>query len=79
MLTVRLLKRLKYYDRLIYCPVCRKPFSLGDELNMDIGNTLTHKACFNPLRNKDSGTYREIIEKYPDYFPLEDEKEEYIY
>lgn len=30
------------------------------------------------LKNKDTATYREIIDKYPDYFPLEDEKEKYI-
>ncbi len=72
MLTVQLMKRLKYYNGLIHCPRCHKPLHLYDNVNMDITNTLTHSNCFNPIKIKDAGTYREILIKYPDYYPGEE-------
>lgn len=64
------LNRLVIYDERIHCPNCRVPIKLDDEIFMDLVNTLTHQKCGHYFSLKDQGLYREIIEKYPEYFPL---------
>jgi len=65
--------RLLYYDRLLCCPTCHAPIRLQDQVKMDIVATITHQDCFHSLKKKDSGTYQEILEKYPELFPSEEE------
>ncbi len=69
---VKLKKRLDYYNGLIRCPVCEKYLSLNDDIKMNIIATLTHINCPDPIRIKDTGKYKEILAKYPDYFPGEE-------
>lgn len=54
---------------LIRCPHCRTFFKPKDRVVLDLMNGLSHSQCFakNKFTMKDSGTYREIFNKY-DFF-----------
>lgn len=65
--------RLLYYDKLICCPTCNAPLRLHDKVKIDIVATITHEHCFHSIKNKDMGTYKEILEKYPNLFPDKEE------
>ncbi|PKG23956.1 hypothetical protein CWS01_09310 [Niallia nealsonii] len=69
MLSIKLKRRLNYYDGLIRCPHCREYFFLKDNVNMDIMHTLTHSHCQPLLTIKDSGTFQNILERHPQCFP----------
>ncbi|MCQ6282271.1 hypothetical protein [Bacillus sp. EB600] len=53
-----------------HCEVCGKPFKRNDMVNTDtLFTQIKHSKCFNfkPEFIKDTGTYEEIVNKYPKY------------
>lgn len=59
------------HDKKIRCPLCGKNIRLYEKINVSNAHTLTHQTCSTDLNKMDSGTYREIITKYPTWFPLD--------
>lgn len=59
------------HDKKIRCPLCGKNIRLYEKINVSHTHTLTHQLCSFGLNHMDSGTYREIISKYPKWFPLD--------
>lgn len=48
------------------CPICQRNVSLNEEVNIDIFNTILHKSCKKKeVLTKESGTFEEIMERYP--------------
>lgn len=53
-----------------HCMVCNKPFKRTDRVHTDtIFTQIQHTTCFiyKPEFIKDTGTYEEIVNKYPNY------------
>ena len=53
-----------------HCMVCRKPFKRNDQVYTDtLATQIQHTKCFiyKPEFIKDTGTYEEIVNKYPNY------------
>lgn len=53
-----------------HCMVCRKPFKRNDQVYTDtMATQIQHVKCFiyKPEFIKDTGTYEEIVNKYPNY------------
>lgn len=53
-----------------HCMVCRKPFKRNDKVHTDTMFTqIQHAKCFiyKPEFIKDTGSYEEIVNKYPNY------------
>jgi hypothetical protein len=53
-----------------HCVVCLRPFKRTDLVQTDtFGTQIQHVNCFiyKPEFIKDSGTYEEIVNKYPNY------------
>jgi hypothetical protein len=53
-----------------HCVVCLRPFKRTDLVHTDtFGTQIQHANCFmyKPEFIKDSGTYEEIVNKYPSY------------
>lgn len=53
-----------------HCEVCLKPFKRNDKVHTDtLSNQIFHVKCFyfKPEFIKDTGTYEEIVNKYPRY------------
>jgi uncharacterized pyridoxamine 5'-phosphate oxidase family protein len=53
-----------------HCMVCRKPFKRNDQVYTDtMATQIQHAKCFIYKAEfiKDTGTYEEIVNKYPDY------------
>ncbi len=60
------------HDKKIRCPLCGKNIRLYEKINVSHTHTLTHQVCSSIVPEQmDSGTYREIISKYPKWFPLD--------
>lgn len=54
------------------CPHCREEYTFEDKVYLDEANTVVHEKCFeqNQLKVKDSGTFDEIITRYPFFHSL---------
>ncbi|MBT2677361.1 hypothetical protein J7E38_00025 [Bacillus sp. ISL-35] len=53
-----------------HCVVCLKPFKRTDQVHTDtFGMQIQHAKCFmwKPEFINDTGTYEEVVNKYPDY------------
>ncbi|HWJ78584.1 MAG TPA: hypothetical protein VNR61_10965 [Niallia sp.] len=71
MITATYLRAQKHYNGKIRCPDCHESLFLNDYLKLSNINTLSHVDCCQSLPVKDVGSLRELIKKYPDYFPLD--------
>ena len=71
MITAHYIKAQKRYNGKMNCPDCREPIFINTYLKMSNLNTLSHIDCCQSLPVKDKGSLRELIKKYPEYFPLD--------
>ena len=69
MITVHYLKAVKYYDGKMYCPDCHDLLYMNLTVKLSTIDTLSHIDCCSTLKEKDRGTLREMIKRYPCYFP----------
>lgn len=68
---IELSQRHFAYNNQIRCTICNRNILLNEKVYVDEVHTLTHKKCGHYRKEIDSGTLKEIITKYPKWFPLD--------